>query len=279
MKTKWIYFIALILSADIYLGQNSCCSVSKVSTSFAMLSQNQKFVLSHEEPLPFSLTSPKGKNISYKTPDGKEGFGYEVSSNAKNNNVIFVIHEWWGLNDYVKQEAEKISIETGNRVIALDLYDKKIATNRDSASKFMKSVKSERAQSIINGAIKYVGVNANIATIGWCFGGGWSMQASLLAGKQAKACIIYYGMPEDNLEKLSGLNAPVLFVFAQKDQWINKEVVSKFESNMKSAGKKLTIKSYDAEHAFANPSNPHFEKSFSEDAFVNFKNFIKENLK
>ena len=183
------------------------------------------------------------------------------------------------MNDYIKQEAEKIASETGNRVIALDLYDKKVAVNRDSAAKYMQGVKNERAQSIIKGAINYVGEKASIATIGWCFGGGWSMQASLLAGKQAKACIIYYGMPENNLEKLSKLNAPVMFVFAQKDEWINKEVVAKFEINMKQAGKDLIVKSYDAHHAFANPSNPHFEKSFTEDAFVNAKAFINKHLK
>lgn len=105
------------------------------------------------------------------------------------------------------------------------------------------------------------------------------MQASLLAGKQAKACVIYYGMPEDNLQKLTTLNAPVMFVFAQKDEWINKEVVAKFEVKMKEAGKDVIIKSYDADHAFANPSNPHFQKSFSEDAFVNARDFIKKHLK
>lgn len=279
MKTK---LIIGIFSLQLFLNsysQKSCCTVPQVTESFAMLSDNQKFVAAHEEPLPFNLISPAGKNISFKTSDGKEGFAYEVSSDNKNNNVIFVIHEWWGLNDYIKQEAEKIAKETGTRVIALDLYDKKIASNRDSASKYMQGVKNERAQAIIKGAIAYVGGKANIATIGWCFGGGWSMQASLLAGNQAKACVIYYGMPEDNLEKLTKLNAPVLFVFAQKDEWINKDVVAKFEANMKSSGKKLIVKTYNAEHAFANPSNPHFEKSFSEDAFVNAKKFIIENLK
>ena len=74
-------------------------------------------------------------------------------------------------------------------------------------------------------------------------------------------------MPEEDLNKLKTLNAPVLFVFAQKDQWINKDVVAKFEENMKKAGKVLEVKSYDADHAFANPSNPHFNKTYSDEAF------------
>ena len=225
----------------------------------------------------FVLNNGTGKMISYKTLDGKESNAYEINAENKTN-VVFVIHEWWGLNDYIKQEAEKIAKETGARVIALDLYDNKVASVKDSASKYMQSVKKERAEAIIKGALNYVGTQTKVSTIGWCFGGGWSMQTALLAGKQSKACVMYYGMPEEDLNKLKTLNAPVLFVFAQKDQWINKEVVSKFEENMKKSGKRLTVKSYDAEHAFANPSNPHFNKTFSEDAFHEAMNFIKNNL-
>ncbi len=276
---KKIVLGSLVAFAFSVSAQKSCCMAPKSSEAFAALSNDNKFVSAHHEPLPFTLINPVGKEISFKGSDGKEAYGYEVSTEAKSDNVIFVIHEWWGLNDYIKKEAERISVETGSRVIALDLYDKKVASNRDSAGKYMQGVKTERAESIIKGAISYVGSKAKIATIGWCFGGGWSLQASLLAGKQAKACVIYYGMPEEDLKKLMHLNAPVLFVFAQKDQWINKEVVSKFEANMKASGKKITVKTYDADHAFANPSNPHFERSFSEDAFVNAKNFIIQNLK
>jgi len=143
----------------------------------------------------------------------------------------------------------------------------------------MNSLKAERGEAIIKGVISYVGAKANIATIGWCFGGGWSMQASLLAGKQGKACVMYYGMPEEKMEKLKTLNTPILFVWAEKDQWINKEVVTKFEANMKTLSKPLEVKKYDADHAFANPSNPKYSKEFADDAMKNSLEFIKKNLK
>lgn len=273
MKQVVIGFLALI---NICYAQVTCCSKIKATEDFALLIYNKGFVSAHEEPLPFKLQTQTGKEISYETPDGKKGYAYEISSNS--NNVLFVIHEWWGLNDYIKQEAEKIAKETGYKVIALDLYDKKVASVKDSASKYMQETKTERAQAIIKGAINYVGTKADIATIGWCFGGGWSLQVSLLAGKQAKACVMYYGMPEENLSQLKKLNSPVLFVFAEKDQWINKEVVAKFEKNMKFAGKSLKVKAYNANHAFANPSNPNFDKSFSEDAYKNAIDFFKEHL-
>lgn len=279
MRTK--LFVAIIAFAfGNYYAQKSCCAKPGSTESFAMLTKDQAFVTTHLEPEPFSLTNPIGKDISFSTGDGRQGFAYEIKSAQPSNNYIFVIHEWWGLNDYIKQESEKIYNTLGNvNVIALDLYDKKVASSRDSAAKYMQAVKTERAESIIKGALKYAGTNANIATIGWCFGGGWSMQAALLAGKQCKACVMYYGMPEENLEKIKTLNSPVLFVWPEQDKWINKEVVDKFKSNMNTDKKSLTVLNYNADHAFANPSNPKYSKEFADDAFTKAMNFIKKEMK
>ena len=132
------------------------------------------------------------------------------------------------MNDYIKQESEKIFKTLGYvNVIAIDLYDKKVATNRDSAGKYMQAVKTERATAIIQGALNYAGADADIATIGWCFGGGWSLQASLLAGARARACVMYYGMPEESEEKLSDLQSPVFFVWPEQDKWINKDEIGR----------------------------------------------------
>jgi carboxymethylenebutenolidase len=218
-----------------------------------------------------------GNDITFKTTDGLQGFAYEVKAEEPTNRYVFVIHEWWGLNDYIKQEAQKIAKTLGSvNVIALDLYDKKVAFTRDSATKYMQSVSKERAGAIIKGGLNYVGTEARIATIGWCFGGGWSMQTALMAAKQSAACVIYYGMPEENLDKIKTLNSPVLFVWPKQDQWINKQMVTKFEQNMKSAGKSLEVKPYEADHAFANPSNPKYNQAFASDAFNSAMAFIKK---
>ena len=279
MKTNLLLSFTILFTVKL-VSQTTCCAKSAPTESFAMLTHDKNFVATHLEPLPFELQNPIGKSISFKTPDGKEGYGYEIKATIPTNNYIFVIHEWWGLNDYVKQESEKwfTTLENVN-VIAIDLYDKQVATNRDSAAKYMGSVKTERAESIIKGILAYVGPKAAISTVGWCFGGGWSLQTSLLAAKQAKACVMYYGAPEENLTKLSTLNAPVLFVWPEQDKWINKEMVSKFENNMKTAKKSLKVKSYDADHAFANPSNPKYSKTFADDAFLNASKFVKEAIK
>ena len=201
---------------------------------------------------------------------------------AKNptNNYLLVIHEYWGLNDFVKKESEKIYNALGDvNIIDLDLYDGQLATTREDAGKLMQAVKEDRAKAIINGAIAYAGPKAHIATLGWCFGGGWSLQATLIAGKQAVGCVMYYGMPEQDVNRLKMLNCDVLGNFANKDQWINTKVVAKFSDDMKAAGKTLYLHQYDADHAFANPSNPAYNSAATTDAYTNSITFLKARLK
>jgi carboxymethylenebutenolidase len=257
----------------------SCCAAS-ATESFAQLAANKDFIASHPLPLPFFFKSDVGKPITYKAADGSDCFGWEIKSKTPSSNYIFVFQEWWGLNDYVKKESETLWNDVGNtNVIAVDLYDGKVATTREDAGKYMQSAKTERIQTIINAVISYVGSSAKIYTIGWCFGGGWSLQASLLAGKQGDGCVMYYGMPEKDLDRLRSLHGDVLGIFANKDQWINPKVVDEFAENMKKAGKNLSLKRYDADHAFANPSNPVFDKTAKEDAYRNTLAFLKARIK
>jgi carboxymethylenebutenolidase len=256
----------------------SCCSPS-ATEAFAQLSSDKKFVRSHHEPLPFLYQSENGQPITFKASDGSDAYGWEIKSKSPSDNYLIVVHEWWGLNDYIKKESETLWRDLGHvNVIAIDLYDKKIATTREDAVKDVQSVTTARAVAIIQGAINYAGAKAKIYTIGWCFGGGWSLQASLLAGKQAAGCVMYYGMPEKDVEKLKTLNADVLGIFGNKDQFINPKVVDEFVDNMNKAGKKLVVKRYNADHAFANPSNPVYDKEAEEDAYKNTLSFLRARM-
>ncbi|HVM89218.1 MAG TPA: dienelactone hydrolase family protein [Puia sp.] len=261
-------------------GQKISCCPASATESFSQLASDKKFAMSHQNPLPFTYQSENGKSIAFRAADGNDAYGWEIKSRNPSNNYLFVIHEWWGLNDYIKKESEQLWKDLGNiNVIALDLYDKKVAANREDAAKFMQSVSTDRAYAIIKGALDYVGKNAKIYTIGWCFGGGWSLQTALLAGNQLEGCILYYGMPEKDIEKLKTLHADVLGIFGNKDQWINPKVVDEFSENMRKAGKKLLVKRYEADHAFANPSNPSFDKAAKEDAYKNTIMFLKQRMK
>ena len=278
---KQFFFPLLIgFAPSAISAQTMSCCVASATESFARLASDKVFVMSHSEPQPFRFDSRQGKEFQFKASDGSEAYGWEIKSTTKSDNYLLVIHEWWGLNDYIKQESETMWKDLGNiNVIAVDLYDHKVAANSQDAAKLVQAVTTQRAEAILRGAIAYAGTKAKIYTVGWCFGGGWSMQSALLAGKQSKACVMYYGMPEEKIEKLKTLNAPILFVWPEQDQWINKAMVSKFEVNMKASKKSLEVKSYNADHAFANPSNPKYNKEFADDAFKNAIAFIKTHLK
>lgn len=260
----------------------SCCArpaTASATEAFAMLATDKDFSGGHDAPLPYSYEGD-GQMVEFKTTDGQTGHGFEIKSARPSNKYLFVIHEWWGLNDYIKRESAMYAQEMpGVNVIALDLYDGQVATTPEEASKLMQGVKTERAAAIIKGAELYAGPRAEFASIGWCFGGGWSLQAALLGGKQTVGCVMYYGMPEKEVAKLKTLHSDVLGLFAEQDKWINPEVVKQFEKDMAAAGKKVTVKEYPADHAFANPSNPKYNKELAADAHQKALAYLKARLK
>ena len=174
----------------------------------------------------------------------------------------------------------------GYVVYAVDLYNGEVAANSSRAGQLAGSVRSNPEQAVekMKKAADYLRTNENshkLASLGWCFGGGQSLLAALHAAKQASACVMYYGMPTEDVEKLKTLNCDVLNIWPTQDQWINKEMMDKFEKNMQAAGKKVTIKPYDAAHAFANPSNVMgtYNEAAAKDAYQNTISYFKERLK
>ncbi|MHB1922954.1 MAG: dienelactone hydrolase family protein [Chitinophagaceae bacterium] len=259
----------------------NCCSKEQSPTqSFAMLGGQPAFQAAHLQPLPYHLKNKSGKDFTFPTPDGMTAHGYLVLGNHPTRNYLLVFHEWWGLNDYIRQMSDQLKTDLGRvNVIAVDLYDGQTATTAARAGAIMQQVKESRAISIIKGVLQYAGKNARIATIGWCFGGGWSLQATLLAGKQAIGCVMYYGMPDPSIARLKTLHADVLGIFANQDGWITPKVVGQFEQHMLLAGKKLIVHQYNAVHGFANPSNPKHDIAATASAYQYTLDFLKARLK
>lgn len=271
----------LILAVVFLAGCNNASntgSEENTTTGMAQFSEDEEFKDAHEEPTSIDF-SGKGQVLKFPTTDGSTSKAYLVAPGKLTSEVLFVIHEWWGLNDHIKREAERLADSLENvTVLALDLYDGKVADNPDRAGQLMQSVKPERAEAIIKGAIGQVGSHAKIATIGWCFGGGWSLKASIIAGSQGAGCVMYYGMPVQEANDLAPLKADVLGIFAKEDGWITPEVVNKFEDIAKTASKKVSIHQFDADHAFANPSSPRYDEAAAQQANALALKFLKEKL-
>lgn len=243
----------------------------------AQFADDPEFQAKHRGPTP---SSPEGigEMIRYATPDGADAGAYALMKEGSNKFLI-VIHEWWGLNDNIKSEAERYFKELGDvNVLAIDVYDGKVATDPETAGKYMQGIDMARAQAIVQGAIDQAGDDAKIATVGWCFGGGWSLRTSIMAEEKATACVIYYGMPVQTVEEIEPLQADVLGIFGAQDGWINPDVVAKFELLAKEAGKSVVTYSYNADHAFANPSNPNYVEVAAQQANELALEFIRTRL-
>ena len=254
------------------------CHSPAIGNDMALLAADPAFQSLHEIPVPFHYQGT-GETITFPTPDGKTGSGFLLKSAKKSKKWLLVYQEWWGLNDHIKQESSKLYKDLGDvNVIALDMYDGKVGETREEAGKLMQSASKERLAAITKGAISYVGKDAKIASIGWCFGGMLSLQSAILEQKQMVGCVMYYGTPEKDVEKLNTLNTDVLGIFGSQDQGIPPAVVAQFEKDMKAAGKQVTIKMYDAVHGFANPSNPKHDPAATADAYKLSLSYLKKKF-
>jgi carboxymethylenebutenolidase len=281
IKFLTVSFI-LIFSFSLAYGQTCCSSVSANET-FANLGGSSKFSLAHQLPRLDTLAEPLGKLIGIPTPTDESnprGYGYFITASEPTDKVILVFHEWWGLNDNIKREADAYytSLEGKAHVLAVDLYDYKKATTREKAAELMQNASEERIKHILQGAFSIAGPDAKFATVGWCFGGTWSLQAAIEGKERVLACVKYYGMPESKEERLNELSAPVLAIFAKQDQWITPQVAENFKKMMVSLDKELLVLNYDADHAFANPSNPQYDEEMTESAFNQSVQFLKNKL-
>jgi carboxymethylenebutenolidase len=176
--------------------------------------------------------------------------------------AIVVIHEWWGLNANVEHWADRLA-RAGWAAIAVDLYGS-VATTSDEAMALVKSVNEPKAAATIKAALDFAARDPRItatkqAVIGWCFGGGWSLRAAI-ANPELDGAIIYYGQPETDPAKLAPIKARILGVFGTRDKGIPPAKVDAFEAALQTAGVRAEILRYDADHAFANPSNPVYDE-------------------
>jgi carboxymethylenebutenolidase len=236
------------------------------------------FVAFH--PTPSQITyAAVGVDVNFPAADGKDAHAYLIKANKESRKWLFVFQEWWGLNDFIKKQSDQFYADLGGdvNVLALDMYDGKVTTDQKEAGELMQKAPQERLETIVKAAIKYAGSNARIANVGWCFGGGWSLRSALLEENQNIGCVMYYGMPVKDVEKLRKLNSDVLGLFAN-EQFISKEIIDEFAQNMRTAGKTLTYKIFDAVHAFANPSNPKYDEAKAKEAYGMALAYLKKRL-
>jgi carboxymethylenebutenolidase len=229
----------------------------------------------------------QNKTVEY-FPDSQGYLVYPVSSNdtvGKKLPAVVMIHEWWGLNENIKNMANLLA-KQGFVVLAADLYKGEVANNPERAMELVQTVRNNQNNSINNlqTAVKYLSLLRNvdsskIASLGWCFGGGQSLQLALNSQDHPLAAtILYYGTPlVTDKALLSKIKWPVLGIFGDKDQSIPIEEIKQFGNSLNQSGITNNIHIYKGVgHAFANPSGDNYAPKETEDAWQKTLSFLKK---
>jgi carboxymethylenebutenolidase len=226
---------------------------------------------------------PKTEMVKF--PSGKdtiEGFLAVPEQPGRYPGVI-VIHEWWGLNDWVKEQTQKIA-EQGYVVLAVDLYRGKTATDPNEAHELMRGLPQDRAVRDMQAAFDYLSarkdVNGRIGSVGWCMGGGYSLQLAIHQPRLL-ACVVNYGALPTDPNDIQQIGAPVLGNFGGQDHGITPADVKAFQKSLTALGRYVDIKIYDdAGHAFENPNNQTgYKPADAADAWARTIAFLKKALR
>lgn len=240
-------------------------------------------------PLALILVAPSldaaEQTVSYKSGDETVS-GFLVAPEGKGPfPAAVVIQEWWGLNDWVKDQARALAKE-GYLALAVDLYRGKVADKQEDAHQLMMGTPPDRAMRDLKAGYAFLAARADvkkdrIGAIGWCMGGRYTLA---LASEEPTlaAAVAYYGAPPTDAAAIARIKAPVLGNFGGEDKGPAPEQVREFENAMKAAGKSIDVKIYEgAGHAFANVNNPWkgYREDAAKDAWARTVAFFAKTLK
>lgn len=222
------------------------------------------------------ITFPSGNGTA-------QGILY-VPSTPGPHPALVVIHEWWGLNDWIKQEAAGYA-KQGYVVLAVDLYRGQVATDPDTAHQLSRGLPQDQGVRDLVAGFNLLAARKDvdrkrIGAVGWCMGGGFALQLAI-AEPALKAVAINYGALATDPVALGNIHAAVLGNFGGQDKGITPDSVRAFAAAMQSLGKPVDAKIYpDAGHAFENPNNKTgYRPEDAADALARVDRFFAVELK
>jgi carboxymethylenebutenolidase len=307
MNTRRLFAAALLVAGCVVAGCQSSGeqkpdeqeemadeSAKKGETDAGDESMADKMADEHEgdEPVPTGAIEGEprqpvtAQQVDYAELDGETVSGYLAEPKETDGEApgIIVIQEWWGLNDNIRKMTELLAGE-GYSALAVDLYEGDVAESPDKARSLMQEAMGDkdRLRNNLRQAYQYLDQEVgaeNIGVIGWCFGGGWSLQTALMLPDKIDATVIYYGELTANKDKLEKLDMPILGLFGSEDTAVPPSTVNKFEAALQDLDKEANIHIYEgANHAFANPSGQRYDAEAAQDAWEKTVKFLAEHLK
>lgn len=271
----------------------SACSTTESSTDMNMWGENIPEMQKNETTDHMSVIGTTNQflsivgtkeDISVRSRDvmyRESTTGY-LSRPVDENNYpgIILIHEWWGLNEHIKEVANTLAKE-GYVVLAVDLYDGQVAQTSEEAMQLRTSINQTLATQNMQDGIRYLrnleGVD-KVASLGFCFGGEQSAQLSI-SDAQLDATVIFYGSLPQELDEIAKVDAPVLGIFGELDTGITPDTVRAFEAGLSELNLGHNIIIYDGVgHAFLNPAGSRFAEEETKDAWNKTITFLANNL-
>lgn len=246
----------------------------------------------HDQPIASAAVAPEpsvpveSESVVYGTIDGDAIAGYlaRPADATEPLPALIVIHEWWGLNDNIEMMTRRLAGE-GYTALAVNLFGQVAETPEAARAQVQAAAENPQLlEENLRQAYQYLANEQNateIGSIGWCFGGSWSLKTALLFPEQLDAAVIYYGGElVTESDQLQPLEMPILGIFGALDDNPSVETVQEFESALKSLDKPVEIYVYEgADHAFANPSGNRYNAEAAEDAWQKTITFLNEHLK
>ncbi|MGI8918357.1 MAG: dienelactone hydrolase family protein [Pyrinomonadaceae bacterium] len=182
--------------------------------------------------------------------------------------AIILIHEWWGINDHIRDLASRYAAE-GFVCVAPDLFRGKLAKNTEEAAALMKGLAIADGIETIRAALAETNTKYDVEEVGingYCMGGTFALRAACEIPELAAAAPFYGDIPEEGV--LRELRVPTLFIAGKLDAWINPEKVSGLEAAARKFGLPVEVVSYDADHAFFNDTRPEvYDAAAAQDAW------------
>ena len=202
------------------------------------------------------------ESIEFATANG-DTTAYVAKPESGNGKAVMLIHEWWGLNDHIKDIAGRYAAE-GFTAIAPDLYRGKVATDPENASKMMHDLSTEDGLDTIGRTVSEAQARYGVSHLGitgYCMGGTFALRAACEVDGIAAAVPFYGDIPEESV--LAKLRVPTIFVSGTRDGWITPAKVAELEAAAEKHQLPVESLKYDADHAFFNNTRP---EVFNEDA-------------
>jgi carboxymethylenebutenolidase len=223
-----------------------------------------------------------GQTVKFATGGGTTN-GYLSIPESGGGPGVVVIQEWWGLVPHIKDVCDRFAAE-GYVALAPDLYHGDVARSPDEAGKLMMSLRIDEAEKDMRGAIQYLldhgaTTGDRVGTVGFCMGGALSLYAASM-NERVGACVVFYGIHPNVKPDLENLRAPVLGIYAERDQSVPPEAVRELEARLKGLGKTAEFHIYpETDHAFFNDQRPEvYNARAAEDAWRLVLQFFAKHL-